>query len=178
MRIHTGERPFVCKEKGCDYAATTSSYLTIHMRIHSGERPFVCKKKGCDYAAAQNGHLKKHIKSKHSTKPTAKRSKSVSSAGAGAGAGAASSSTPLPVPLLTKPTTKVPAVGKRKLSAPTTAQPVITSSAIANDSIIGGGAGAGAGAGVTSIAAPVIPFVPTPPAFRWNEIDIDTEPEN
>ena len=107
-----------------------------------------------------------------------KRSKSGSSAGSGAGAGASSSSTSSPAPILTKPSAKLPTVGKRKLSAPSAAQPVV---AVASDSIIGGSAGAGADAGavVTSIAAPVIPFVSTPPpAFRWNEIDIDTEPEN
>ena len=53
-----------------------------------------------------------------------------------------------------------------------------------SDTIIGGG---GAGAGIASIAAVVVPVIAAipvaipvpyaPPPFRWNEADIDTEPE-
>jgi hypothetical protein len=36
MRVHTGERPYGCAERGCDYAAATSTALAKHMRaVHA-----------------------------------------------------------------------------------------------------------------------------------------------
>ena len=37
MRTHTGERPFVCMEESCDYAASKSDQLKMNTRTHTGE---------------------------------------------------------------------------------------------------------------------------------------------
>ena len=45
IRKHTGERPFECGK--CDYAATQSGSLVVHMKTHTNERPFKCER--CDW---------------------------------------------------------------------------------------------------------------------------------
>ena len=62
MRMHTGERPYACKEPGCGYAATQSGNLKKHMRMHTDERPYACVEPGCGYAAAKSGDLTKHMR--------------------------------------------------------------------------------------------------------------------
>ena len=37
--IHSGEKPFVCKQ--CDYSSAEASKLKRHMQTHSGEKPFL-----------------------------------------------------------------------------------------------------------------------------------------
>ena len=41
MRVHSGEKPFVCSQ--CNYSCDQAVRLRIHMRIHSGEKPYSCK---------------------------------------------------------------------------------------------------------------------------------------
>jgi hypothetical protein len=59
-RIHNRERPYACGFDGCDAAFAQSGALEVHKRTHTGEKPFRCNFRECDAAFAQSGVLERH----------------------------------------------------------------------------------------------------------------------
>ena len=62
-KVHTGERPFVCKVEGCGKAFYSSGDLKSHEKTHSGLKPFECPT--CGKALSSRNALKVHIKALH-----------------------------------------------------------------------------------------------------------------
>ena len=65
MRTHTGEKPYVCEEDGCGYAAAESGKLVLHMRTHTGEKTFYCEDGDCPFVSAHRESLIRHMRTQH-----------------------------------------------------------------------------------------------------------------
>ena len=61
----SGEKPFQCTWKDCQWRFSRSDELARHMRAHTGYKPFVCDI--CQKSFARSDHLNKHVRV-HKTK--------------------------------------------------------------------------------------------------------------
>ncbi|XP_027216098.2 transcription factor Sp5 [Penaeus vannamei] len=60
LRMHAGDRPFVCQWIFCNKAFTRSDELQRHLRTHTGEKRFECVE--CGKRFMRSDHLNKHVK--------------------------------------------------------------------------------------------------------------------
>ncbi|KAI0407944.1 hypothetical protein F4802DRAFT_494728 [Xylaria palmicola] len=59
-RIHTNDRPYVCKAPGCKKSFIQRSALTVHIRTHTGEKPHKCQHVGCGKRFSDSSSLARH----------------------------------------------------------------------------------------------------------------------
>jgi uncharacterized Zn-finger protein len=52
---------FSCDHPGCGKFFKKIQNIFDHLRVHTGEKPYVCPVDGCDQAYTQVANLKKHV---------------------------------------------------------------------------------------------------------------------
>ena len=61
LRVHTGERPFKCRQLNCGRSFARLENLKIHKRSHTGEKPFPCKfRQECNKSFSNSSDRAKH----------------------------------------------------------------------------------------------------------------------
>ena len=58
MRIHTGDKPFMCQYPECEKAFAQYGNLKKHQKVHGGEKKFFCDHQGCGKKFSANYNLK------------------------------------------------------------------------------------------------------------------------
>jgi len=68
MRVHTGEKPYICRTDNCMRSFARLENLKIHNRSHTGEKPFLCKF-SCNKAFSNSSDRAKHEQTHKDPKP-------------------------------------------------------------------------------------------------------------
>ena len=58
-------RDYICPFEGCGKAFFEKGNLKTPLRLHTGEKPYHCKGKGCNRSFATQGHLNDHFQKNH-----------------------------------------------------------------------------------------------------------------
>ena len=69
MRIHSGDRPFVCSHNDCGKAFIQRSALQVHLRVHTGEKPHSCEYPGCGKTFGDSSSLARHRRTHTGKRP-------------------------------------------------------------------------------------------------------------
>lgn len=60
MLVHTGEKAYKCEL--CNKRFSLDFNLRTHLRIHTGEKPYICSFEGCYKRFSQSSNLSAHEK--------------------------------------------------------------------------------------------------------------------